>query len=300
MITKKMTLFLLTVTCIGLGGEAIPPSRAESGVGQAAGGSQAQFPYEAKVIQVPEGLSDDFVWLKVTIAPPNDSRLGKIYWIHPDKLGRREKPSEGQAVGIPKIRDYHGDYFVLKKHSSGEETKDPNPKAFVNTFEVLAKKSEGAGESRMSKTTGTQEKQIALNKTREPLTPSPEFVQKAESKGLFVVEAKIGKDGKAFIVRTLYTPQEQQGAPDALKAGQKLALEPNQNKHQKGSQIRWKIWHKLVDKRVEILVTPAGTVDSWKEIGTGRRMGRSVKKFFGGGTALFSSSRKKVTKAEGE
>jgi hypothetical protein len=135
-------------------------------------------------------------------------------------------------------------------------------------------------------------------------TPSKTAPQPLSSQGLFVVEGKIIKQKRfvsqrrgggrkkgvksgfkwqAKIVRILYVPDTWEGEeiPEALQAGvylylpQKTHMNTYENKRSSG--IKSALWHKLVDKRVEILVTPEGEVSSWKEIGTARRMMRGVK-----------------------
>jgi hypothetical protein len=131
----------------------------------------------------------------------------------------------------------------------------------------------------------------------------------SSSQGLFVVEGKVIKQKRfvsqrrgggrkkavkagfkwqAKIVRILHVPdnwEETEDIPEALQKGVYLYLPEdthmNTYENKRSSGIKSALWHKLVDKRVEILVTPEGEVQSWKEIGTARRMMRGVKKFFG-------------------
>jgi hypothetical protein len=147
-------------------------------------------------------------------------------------------------------------------------------------------------------------------KTSLPLNQPPGLPESADSplavapKGLFVVEGRVNKDGTARPVGILYTPQGGSGDKPTWMDNS-FSLDQSQNrrsneKDKKSGAIRSKNWHKLVDKRVEMLITPDGQLKEWKTISTARRMGRSVKKFFGGGRGLFKGSRKKVTEAEGE
>ena len=241
------------------------------------GSSQAPFPYEAQVIPAPEGMSDAFVFVTVNTAPSGDKRLGKIYIIHPDKIVG-PKPSIGQSVGINKLKDYTGECFIQKKNSSGETSKAPNSKAFINNFEFVTSSA-------------------VVKASRDALLAMA-------PKGLFVVEGRVNKDGTASPVGILYTPKGGSGEKPTWMDNS-FSLEKSQNrrsneKDKKSGAIRSKNWHKLVDKRVEMLITPDGQLKEWKTISTARRMGRSVKKFFGGGRGLFKGSRKKVTEAEGE
>ena len=151
----------------------------------------------------------------------------------------------------------------------------------------------------------TEYPQNIKNQPEQQVGSGLELVAVAKQKGLFVVEGKVTKDGKARFVRVLYQPQSYKGKipPDWSQQGFSLSHETNHRnnpKNKKSGAIRWTGWHKMVDKRVEMLIDPEGNLVTWKEIGTGRRMVRGVKKFFGGGTALFSSSRKKANKADSE
>jgi hypothetical protein len=143
---------------------------------------------------------------------------------------------------------------------------------------------------------------------RAPAIPET-LPQPPSSQGLFVVEGKVVKQKRfvsqrrgggrkkavkggfkwqAKIVRILHVPdnwEETEDIPEALQKGVYLYLPEdthmNTYENKRSSGIKSALWHKLVDKRVEILVTPEGEVHSWKEIGTTRRMMRGVKKFFG-------------------
>ena len=155
------------------------------------------------------------------------------------------------------------------------------------------------------------QKRHAANQARIALLNQPPGLpESADSplavapKGLFVVEGRVNKDGTARPVGILYTPQGGSGDKPTWMDNS-FSLDQSQNrrsneKDKKSGAIRSKNWHKLVDKRVEMLITPDGQLKEWKTISTARRMGRRVKKFFGGGRGLFKGSRKKVTEAEGE
>jgi hypothetical protein len=130
-----------------------------------------------------------------------------------------------------------------------------------------------------------------------PVPKMPPVILLQDKKGLFVVEGRVKKDGTAEIVRFLHIPPHQD-RPDYW-LGEHVEMDPGMTKKGKTLARRWKNWHKMVDKRVEMLMTPDGTLVGWEEIGTGRRMVRGIKKLFGK-TALFSSNREAAQEAEHE
>jgi len=119
----------------------------------------------------------------------------------------------------------------------------------------------------------------------------------ATTKKFFILEGKVNNAGQATFVRVLDAPSSPEASPDWTNKTFDLPSNKNAEASKKDGKIRWKGWHKKVDKRVEMVVNPNGELVSWQEIGTGRRMVRGVKKFFGGGKAVFSHNRKKTKEA---